>query len=181
MIKTAVKERPILFRGDMVRAILEGRKTQTRRPVKPQPIYSEAVRNCPYGKPGDRLWVRETWNTGRAAYALNSGIILEEPKPEPWMKVIYRATSHYGDDQPPWRPSIHMPRWASRITLEITDVRVERIIDITSADCVVEGYPPTERGEEPAKSRFAKSWNATYPGSWDRNDWVWAIEFRRIV
>lgn len=140
--ETTVRERPILFSGPMVRAILEGRKTQTRRVLKNpddgvsttiedgSPLYCDDggfwhPRPCPYGQPGDRLWVRE-------AHQLSP----DGP--------IYRATAReHGTYEPggagPWRPSIHMPRWASRITLEITDVRVERVQEITEDDAIAEG------------------------------------------
>lgn len=149
-------ERPILFSGPMVRAILDGRKTQTRRIVKPQPheecgpievghyhptvidrhgdeqpgaeifgAYSldgEWGAKCPHGQPGDRLWVREAFALAddyEVDRVLNPG------------GVFYRATHSPADDTSRWRPSIHMPRWASRLTLEVTDVRVERVQDIS--------------------------------------------------
>lgn len=151
-----MKERPILFSGEMVRAILDGRKTQTRRIVKPQfeeKPSDNLMWHCPYGKPGDRLWVRETFkeHQGRSDFA------------------YYRADSsaydftkkekHQFEDNEGisfWRPSIHMPRWASRITLEITNVRVERMQD---------GGDREFWGEE----------------KWKQNPWVWVIEFRRIL
>lgn len=140
-----MKERPILFSGEMVRAILEGRKTQTRRVIKPQP---DSARNsvfvksgfetkhgyeikCPYGQPGDRLWVRETW-----------GLWDTDPKDGPERaKIFYRATDENRRDlrYQRWRPSIHMPRWASRINLEITNIRIERVQDITEEDAKAEG------------------------------------------
>jgi hypothetical protein len=137
--------RPILFNGEMVRAILDGRKTQTRRPVKPQPYTTHPIhespvyRNktdtadcllnrdqCPFGEPGDRLWVRETWEPfceGRVLYRADG----EDQKNN------VNGTSHC------WRPSIHMPRWASRIMLEVTGVRVERIQSISGIDAQNEG------------------------------------------
>jgi hypothetical protein len=176
---TNVKERPILFSGEMVRAILDGRKTQTRRKMKPQPapLTSDAAtlgipategdwafsygngpsfrvsskRNgpdnwavdcpCPYGLPGDRLWVREAWQiTGRlgteyavwypaGGEAVGIDVGFEGPSPK-WDAMIH-------DDRV--RPSIHMPRWACRLTLEITDVRVERLHEISEADAIAEG------------------------------------------
>lgn len=140
---TSVRERPILFSGAMVRALLDARKTVTRRVVKithrtpglaaallppagiaPRPHVAAEL--CPYGQPGDRLWVREGWGY------------------EPWTeeserRVLYRASTVDGDRTMRWRPSIHMPRWASRITLEITEVRVERVQDISEEDAVAEG------------------------------------------
>ncbi len=160
-------DRPIIFKDEMVRAILEGRKTQTRRVMKPQPeagleftpfapfgvVNGKGDRLiCRHGKPGDRLWVRETW----------CPVDDTELDGERW--VDFRATPRYalshpaGWDNDPdnpealkWRPSIHMPRWASRITLEITDVRVERLQDISEEDAKAEGaqYFPNLPGMSP--------------------------------
>jgi hypothetical protein len=193
-----MEERPILMSGLMVRAILEGRKTQTRRVVKPQPEYiqpdgtikplaavSEAnqmiargrlAARCKYGTVGDRLWVRETWSyhephddcSGKV-YAADQVSISEEMRP-----------------QMRWRPSIFMPRWMSRITLEITDVRVERVQDISEADAQAEGMTERTRlpGVEPLYAMtFAKLWdsiNAKRGYGWDANPWVWVVEFKRI-
>lgn len=202
-----MKERPILFSSAMVRAILDGRKTQTRRGVKPQPhdgcgriwcaeynptvidrwgdeqpgkeifgAYSEdgewGVR-CPFGQPKDRLWVRETW-----AY--------HPDYPESTHRAIYRAEPGVEYDVPRWRPSIHMPRWASRITLEVTGVRVERLHDITPAECVCEGYvsdlsKPYWSEEIKALDWYRDLWGAINgPGSWEDNPLVWVIEFERV-
>ena len=140
-------ERPILFSAEMVRAILEGSKTQTRRVIKPVPTFNgggachdaDALQQdyvephwvfpeiCKYGAPGDLLWVRETW--GQYPIELN---------PEP-CDAWYKATSNGPPPPFKWRPSIHMPRWASRITLRITDVRVERLQDISEDDARAEG------------------------------------------
>ena len=207
-----MKERPILFSGPMVRAILEGRKTQTRRVMKPQPELSSnsiigefPVLNhhgaqfrrsgildcCPYGAPGDRLWVRETWG--------ESGYQRIEYKAHPADGKDFRCVSR-------WRPSIHMPRLASRITLEIEDVRVERLEEITAADAVAEGlscltkdgslykygiadwegkpdvkFPWQEWDKEP-RAAFAKLWdsiNAKRGYSWALNPWVWKITFKK--
>lgn len=194
-----MKERPILFNGDMVRAILDGRKTQTRRVVKPQPgsdnripwpgrknivanIRDERVLGfCPYGQPGDRLWVRETWAM--------SG----------YQRVEYRAAPADGSDfrcVDRWRPSIHMPRWACRITLEITGVRVERLQEISEKDAKAEGLHyhsdmygyrlygkysgigPTD--DVGALDAFRSLWESINgPSSWDATPWVWVIEFKR--
>ena len=179
--------RPILFSGPMVRALLEGRKTQTRRAVKPQPpsghvyvgrvlcsthradegkwtwavgqaaMLREAHRvSCPYGQPGDLLWVRETFGEFR----------------ENW--IGYRATC--GDPPPDsgsWKPSIFMPRWASRLTLRITDVRVQRLQDCSHADAAAEGV-----GDLIEYGVLWESING--PGSWDANPWVWALTFKVI-
>ena len=213
---TAIKERPIIMQADMVRAVLEGRKTQTRRVVKPQPqiglqdywlweggkpledagygaryIHSErhaVVRAmeqcCPYGRVGDRLWVREAWAHQRdATNCPDDG------------GVLYRATDPGWDDNATglrWRPSIHMPRWASRITLEITDVRVQRVQEITHADIQAEGALPAARdwrkvkhvwGKAADRACFVRLWDSIndHRGyGWDSNPWVWAVTFRRV-
>lgn len=191
-----MKERPILFSGPMVRAILDGTKTQTRRVVKPQfaadaiPVEMPAtdpaggwvvpghsgvwwcdaaanpddVRRCPYGQPGDRLWVREAWARTRVFGA---------------EMVVYREGDNRTDYGGPWKPSIHMPRWASRITLEITSVRVERLQDISEADAIAEGVYTDPAS--PAYDAYAQLWDEINgPGSWAANPWVWVLEFRRL-
>ncbi len=192
-----MKERPILFSAPMVRAILEGRKTQTRRVVKQylpspramagtKPVPDDLVlrssgfahRNtCPYGQPGDRLWVREAW----ARYNIDQDS----------HDMAYRATAP--DEWPiegRWRPSIHMPRWASRITLEIVSVRVERLNNITREDAAAEGicYPDSEPKPEWylnsnwPEQNFAGLWEAINgAGSWQENPWVWVVEFDRVL
>ncbi|KIP13439.1 hypothetical protein KY49_680 [Burkholderia sp. MSHR3999] len=230
-----MKERPILFSGPMVRAILDGRKTQTRRVVNPQPVYGDiagtfaswmfkkrhasgrwlypnardfVLAECPHGQPGDRLWVRETWQHCNHPLGPYDADCL----------VFYRA-DYLDDPHGPdgekspegkyrdWRPSIHMPRAASRITLEITDVRVERLQDISEVDAIDEGvltldegwarqqFPDyfatrdaTLPGEKPPRGpsprvRFSKLWNslnASRGHGWDTNPWVWAVQFRGI-
>lgn len=191
-----IKERPILFIAPMVRAILEGRKTQTRRIVKPQPSmecdcepegYSWVPMHkgrelshhqCPYGQPGDRLWVRETFS---------GPWCMGDTPPSKWgrsSRIWYWADGNpeEGDWTRP-RPSIHMPRWASRITLEITDVRVERLQDISDADALSEGIYPTSTGlyAGAAKAEFRKLWESINgPESWSANPWVWVIEFKKL-
>lgn len=203
-----MKERPILFSAPMVRAILEGRKTQTRRVVKPQPhsahypqhaeargagwvwmahddrpTYTFATGDfrCPYGQPGERLWVRETW-------AKADSSLIDE--------TFYRADGEvdgrqrafsYVKREPRWRPSIHMPRWASRIDLEVTGVRVERLQDISEADAIAEGVEPYRLPVHPVREAlrhvdgFSVLWESINgPGSWDANPWVWVVEFRRV-
>lgn len=210
-------EKPIIFSGAMVRALLDGRKTQTRRVLKPQPVklpdfnrgslsinvrrsvyqawnpHCPAVR-CPYGQPGDRLWVRETF-----AYVSPH----EYPAPFEECKIEYRADKPEAKraggwdcepDDPEairWRPSIHMPRWASRITLEVTGVRVERLQDISEADARAEGaYPPPAGTDDDGahydagtfRDGFRALWESINgAGSWTANPWVWVIEFRRII
>ena len=206
---TGTRERGILFSDRLVRAILEGRKTQTRRVVKGVgndnclPLGKRVKTHvldaperglCPYGISGDRLYVRECWKAKAHA--------------DGWI-VHYRAdgrivqTNVAVDCETPhdartwdtrWRPSIHMPKWASRIWLEITGVRVERVQDISDADAVAEGVEPTGGGRywvgadrEPyglAVNAFRSLWdqtNAHRDGcTWDDNPWVWVIEFRRV-
>lgn len=249
-----MKERPILFSAPMVRAILEGRKTQTRRVVRKQfgpdaepaevaatspegwqitghsglwwddagACIDDAIR-CPYGKPGDRLFVRETWGYRCTAW--------HGAKPSTHTHTIeYRADGAridferelYDDSGLPkqrkcqpgedyqeyyrdyltrywkaWRPSIHMPRWASRILLEVTSVRVERINDISAEDAIAEGIhhddtipfngpwyasPSDSQGcGEPAHA-YANLWESINGyGSWDANPWVWVVEFKRVA
>lgn len=206
---TTVQERPIIFSGDMVKAVLEGRKTQTRRVMKPQPsAVDDAGRwyrmpgggeslhsgyDCPYGLPGTRLWVRETW----------CGSVTTEVFPVAGQRrsiVAYRANCE-GDEEAPvvgdcWRSPIHMPRWASRITLEVVSVRAERLQDITEADAVAEGCAaewhknrstpdgPGELDGCSAVDDFAALWdsiNGRKPGrSWADNPFVWVVAFRRI-
>lgn len=187
-----MKERPILFNGPMVRAILEGRKTQTRRLFNAPPwdyeiddgqcwvedIYGDWHFWCPFGQPGDRLWVRETFSP---AYTFS------EEGSFRW--AHYRATLEKGIGYTPrWRPSIHMPRWASRITLEITGVRLERLQSISETDAVAESCRPGRMDElssssiyRNARENFFTLWDDIYgQGAWTVNPWVWAIEFKRI-
>lgn len=207
-----MKERPIIFNGAMVRAILEGRKSQTRRVVKFGKHPSGSTNNqppmnaCPYGQPGDRLWVRETWQ----------GPMIPEDCMEEFHEhgreqfqspgfCAYRASGDsaeffdLAEDETVcrWRPSIHMPRWASRITLEVTAVRVERLQEISEADARAEGsdclisdntteadrslldLPLYENGS-PYRNGFALLWESINgDGSWDANPWVWVVDFTR--
>jgi hypothetical protein len=179
-----VAEHPILFSGPMVRAILEGRKTQTRRVIRnPSRLVNlmmagEAGEWCPYGQTGDLLWVRETW-------APNEVLPIAD---RPSGAAIYRADERYSAT---WRPSIHMPRWASRLTLRLTDVRVQRLQEITGRDAVAEGIekvpaknvPPELAGAWSANETvfaFARLWdsiNAKRGYSWDSNPFCWALTF----
>lgn len=171
------KERPILFSGEMVRAILDGRKTQTRRVMKHQNGAHLAFQKCPHGNPGDCLWVRESFRLSVPAHEGQTGY------------PIYRA--NFKDDPilGIWKPSIHMPRWASRITLEITGVRVERVRDISEEDAKAEGWPrdqelfPTVNTSYKANLWFERLWdsiNAERGFGWDVNPWVWVLEFKRV-
>lgn len=215
-----MKEIPILFNGEMVRAILEGRKTQTRRPVTPLPpdgidelhgndLRSRApydcecnetgrtigygfqdedgrVYKCPFGCIGDRLWVRETF----AGYIQTSHeydewreATTEEVQEQYPMTVEYCATSQSHPDK--WRPSIHMPRWASRIMLEVTDIRVQRVQEISEEDAIAEGCPiespqPFVKGYGSASASgwFSELWNKVY-NTWEANPWVWVATFKK--
>jgi hypothetical protein len=188
-----MRERPILFSAPMVRAILDGTKTQTRRVVKPAPmmvtdhktavwegpadsllkLLDGAGRHCPYGQPGDRLWVREAF-----AFCLADKF---GPTPD---SVIYRADEGNADWPHGWKPSIHMPRCASRITLEVTAVRVERLNDISEKDAWAEGcegFDDDVTGGKSGYLEFAELWESINgPGSWDANPWVWVVEFRKL-
>lgn len=238
-----MKERPILFSGPMVRAILAGEKTQTRRVVKlpgvmPRTSFlitspaEEMLRfddgsfhylstaalsgpyPCPYGQPGDRLWVRETWahyqtvdharrsdgrsfsevSDGLAGYRADGFESIEEFRDHiRLMGGLAREAVEINGDR--WRPSIHMPRWACRLVLEINDVRVERLQSISEADAMAEG---AERDTEPCdhvrrscaevgclgpthRAGFADLWaSINGQASWDANPWVWVLSFRRI-
>lgn len=235
-----MKERPILFSGEMIRAILEGRKIQTRRVIKPQPPSIELVRDktgagysinppgiyskvgwwiagavgvvcdligvkndykwkCPYGKVGDRLWVRETW----ALYVPKTSIWEEgthklynrkfnmKIKPKFEHIINYRADSADTDNvYSLWKPSIFLPRWASRINLEVTGIRVERVQDISEADALFEGVEPKYHSdlemltESPYRSNFKHLWdsiNSKRGYGWTENPWVWVVEFRKVT
>lgn len=199
-----MRERPILFSAPMVRSILDGRKTQTRRAVKripwrtgANPDFSQARAfsnasefriaggeemttgfRCPYGQAGDRLWVREAFDP---IYGQNGSLI----------EVDYRATYEHGHRmgdhlgfKKKWRPSIHMPRAASRITLEVTGVCVERLQAISEGEARAEGvegdsHPGTFVGT--CRGNFARLWESINGvGTWDANPWVWVIEFKRV-
>ena len=258
-----MKERPILFSAPMVRAILAGTKTQTRRVCKPAQSHAlSAVVEVPdpqergqvydgsrfgdeegdvrfaspYGQPGDRLWVRETW-TDEHPLAIQEGRYSQPGRagipgpPAVKYRTIYRAdgeplqiwrnadqlhpyftlsgpASRIDAEYPTissnytkrgtgvhWAPSIHMPRWASRITLEITSVRVEQLQDISEADCIAEGCtknhnsyywggPHAVSGLKQmatAKAAYRDLWESINgSGSWDANAWVWVVEFKRV-
>ncbi|KLR58082.1 hypothetical protein [Diaphorobacter sp. J5-51] len=199
-----MRERPILFSSPMVRALLAGNKTQTRRAVQmthrtpglaaclAPPVGAlrprVAAELCPYGQPGDQLWVRE-------AFARIDG------QSRPWIETDYKATYKHGDRlgdslgiRKKWTPSIHMPRHASRITLEITGVRVERLQDISEADAIAEGVRQMRDGSGcwvgsdgpgslvtpwlTARDAYADLWDQINgQGAWAANPWVWVVEF----
>lgn len=224
-------ERPILFSAPMVRALLAGTKTQTRRAVRVQPppgtfqvstwhhpdprphffawqelphetamIADDFAHPCPYGQPGDRLWVREAWGVADKW--------LHDCETNPPRCIAYRADLAARNFDPvydvdtrgwtfaphmKWRPSIHMHRWASRITLEVADVRVERLQDISKADARAEGIAYSERfvgycigqaehfnSHDPRQSYFSL-WEAINgPGSVEANPWVWVVAFKVV-
>jgi hypothetical protein len=207
-----MRERPIPFSAPMVRALLAGTKTQTRRVVKPQPrrvdggvpfgdapawAHAEpgsAVMRCPYGRPGDRLWVREAWRTYASLdhlpprhIAAGAQVWYEADTGLPGLRGLVR--------QGKLRPGMFMPRWASRITLEVTGVRVERLQDISEADAIAEGQ---RDGGDNSHARwgfdgvpgtfcdcpvtaYAALWESINgPGSWDANPYCWVVCFRRI-
>ena len=240
----ATKERPILFSGSMVCAILEGRKTQTRRIIKnpinemhtaghPVKLFADwalsgliefdsgsgvvsfdvqcavddsrvCKTKCPYGVPGDRLWVRETflpdpprngeWEDYGGDFKL-SDIPAEYRNPK---DVLYKADPKWTNDSTwKFKPSIHMPRWASRLALEIVSVRVERLQEISTADAIAEGItklpdtgplggtvaygiPGEVSAQHPVRAYWLLWESINGPGSWDANPFVWVVEFKKV-
>ncbi|MDR3004836.1 MAG: ASCH domain-containing protein [Acidovorax sp.] len=174
-----MKETGLMFKAPLVRAILAGQKTQTRRVVKSrQGLYPacdnwsiDSIRRNygdPYGQPGDRIYVRETW-------APNT---VEPVSDRPAADFLYAATDAEKYSVCCWRPSIHMPKAAARIWLEVTGVRVERLQQITDADALSEGVDRTNTSIPGyARERFRALWEST-GGDWGANPWIWAIEFR---
>lgn len=232
-----MKERPVIFNAEMVRAVLDGRKTQTRRPfpIQPHGEYGEHYNGkmegpemyepqmfdkygdaypgkpifgcytedgeqgfkCPHGQPGDRLWVRETCKAEElesgldgVRYAADDAFVsIEDTKEaaENWLVLSTYRKNKYQHGQSNTVPSIHMPRWASRILLEITNIRVERVQDISEADAAAEGCNNSQSEaaknvgwyEKPRRA-FRRVWEQVYGDSWNRNDWVWVIEFKVV-
>ncbi|EPG3317668.1 hypothetical protein L4Q78_005940 [Pseudomonas aeruginosa] len=198
------RERPILFNDQMVRAILEGRKTVTRRVVKPQPDFLGSMVDpntpfktlnaglharitCPYGEPGDRLWVREAWAADAQVDAIApSDLSQGEPIWYP-ADLSVRQTGCSMISKGRVRPSIHMPRWACRILLEITAVRVERLQDISNDQAIAEGIDTHPMGFYgngciTAGGAFLELWESINgDGRWADNPWVWVIEFKRVA
>nr|WP_255319050.1 morphogenetic protein [Enterobacter sp. DSM 30060] len=214
----------MIFNSEMVRAILDGRKTQTRRIMKIQPEHSglglrlvtdskngsddgkyfwsssdacglkarSKSFTCPFGVVGDRIWVRETFQGPLFDYEQMESYLEDSSKFEKPEFCQYAADGkpapeYYDADdnlRHGWRPSIHMPRWASRILLEITDVRVERLASVSDEDAGKEGYPadPSPFGGPMDKWLwFRQLWDGIYPEqSFKHNPWVWVIEFKRV-
>jgi len=207
-----MKHIPILFSTPMVQAILEGRKTQTRRVVKPQPEtvnietpipmteYLDKLKgmekkglktvisgtgghtfpNCPYGQPGDVLWVRETWQLF-SPYGPEDYYFGYKASPG---EIGIEASEKYDYAFPDiWKPSIHMPKEACRLLLRVKSVRVERLQEITRGDAMDEGCPFANMADGPnPKDWFNNLWQSINgPESWDANPWVWVVEFKRIT
>lgn len=224
MMHSNSKERGMIFNGPMVKAILSGQKTQTRRIMKVQPVlngsfyevygagWSKGVKsvpvvhghslsnNCPFGIVGDRIWVRETWQGPLVDFEHSDDLLRNPEKYEKPENCVYAADGvpapefYDADDNLRccWRPSIHMPRWASRILLEITNVRVERLNDISEQDAIAEGierynddgivyYGPYGKGDCRPERAFSDLWKSIYGDeNWEKNPWVWVIEFKRV-
>ncbi|HAK9340445.1 MULTISPECIES: hypothetical protein [Escherichia] len=190
-MKGEVKERGMIFNDEMVRAILGGNKTQTRRIVE-EKFYGRAVaaellaKHCPYGKPGDRIWVRETYRVHGKATDVAT-LVYRASVRNSWTEQTHRVPVEVCNKpvSEKWTPSIHMPRWASRILLEITDVRVERLHDMSEADAKAEGATPATYKITPSEAvyrvGFGDIWRSIYgQDNWLSNPWVWVIEFKRI-
>ena len=186
-----MKERGMIFNDEMVRAILGGNKTQTRRIVE-EKFYGRAVaaellaKHCPYGQPGDRIWVRETYRVHGKATDVAT-LVYRASVRNSWTEQTHRVPVEVCNKpvSEKWTPSIHMPRWASRILLEITDVRVERLHDMSEADAKAEGATPATYKITPSEAvyrvGFGDIWRSIYgQDNWLSNPWVWVIEFKRI-
>jgi hypothetical protein len=196
-VRTA-SARPILFSLGMVQAILDDQRTQTRRVIRPEPlgVPASGIR-CgwlddgvqwgfrgedrewvsPYGSAGDSLWVRETWQQTRQRKSDGERFCLRHPGEG--LGDLHYAADGEPDEPPRWRPSIHMPRWASRITLTVTEVRAERLHAITVEDCRAEGILLDRKH---ARGLFQSLWeciNARRGYGWTVNPWVWVVTFRR--
>jgi hypothetical protein len=203
-----MKERPILFSGAMVRALLDGTKTQTRRAVANvdpdgtvwksrsrmygvRPHTSappDILEWCPYGQPGDQLWVREAFMHEPADYCWEASVSV------PCRPAVTTYRADFPNSQPGegWKPSIHMPRALSRITLGITSVRVERLQDISEADALAEGIVRQADGgygladtthyhfTDPRQSYLSLWESINGAGSVEENPWVWGVELRRL-
>ncbi|MCW9408936.1 hypothetical protein N5I62_04035 [Klebsiella quasipneumoniae] len=215
-----MKERGMIFNGEMVRAILDGRKTQTRRIMKVQPVlngnfyevfgaaWSKGMKSipalpghslstrCPFGAVGDRIWVREAFRVHSRATDVAT-LVYKASERNSWTEQTHRvpvAVCNKPATPEKWTPSLHMPRWASRILLEITDVRVERLNAISEEDARAEGIidggclncgEPEPCGcanpDPDATDAFAYLWQSIYgQENWNANPWVWVISFKRV-
>ena len=195
-----IKERGILFSGPMVRALLDGAKTQTRRALRPQPegkFDPGAARNR-FGLPGDRLWVRETyfafgnWETRPKAGKAGDEWYFVDRTCASGQRYRYALDEPDGADAPPgrvagdlprWhrRPALFMPRAASRILLEIVGVRIERLREISPEDALAEGIAPVSAGDDPVQAYRGVWERINGAGSWDADPWIWAVEFRVLA
>lgn len=207
-----MQARPILMSAPMVKALLAGTKTQTRRVVKPQPecgfiVGGPGSPTCPSGAPGDLLYVKEAWRTARSLDDLDAGEIaakcLDAGYKSPWTPTKFESdgymcstwngfgNAHERAQPGRYRHARFMPRWASRITLRITDVRVQRLQGISEADAIAEGLPAGDRWTTDASrdlvhphfsiSCYSQLWeDINGEGSWAANPWVWAITFETI-
>ena len=202
-----MKERGMIFNGEMVRALLDGRKTQTRRIIKdctvgrdqiskfiqiekkfigcyPEDV-PELIRECcPYGIPGDRIWVREAFRVHSRATDVAT-LVYKASERNSWTEQTHRvpvAVCNTPATPEKWTPSLHMPRWASRILLEITNVRVERLKSISDGDAIREGCSTADMmSGDCVADVFARLWASIYGSdSWNANPWVWVIEFKRV-
>ncbi|MBI9689197.1 hypothetical protein JFK09_01855 [Escherichia coli] len=197
-----MKERGMIFNAEMVRAILDGRKTQTRRPVK-FPVHDKNLGcelagnelagelsarnylNSAFGKPGDRIWVREAFRVHSRATDVAT-LVYKASERNSWTEQTHRvpvAVCNKPATPEKWTPSLHMPRWASRILLEITGVRVERLQSITLGDickevgCGLYDFRPATYGFQV----WEELWKSIYGAeSWNANPWVWVIEFKSV-
>ncbi|HEN5203160.1 TPA: hypothetical protein U6J02_002344 [Klebsiella pneumoniae] len=207
-----MKERGMIFNGEMVRALLDGRKTQTRRIVKGTDgavkfckewdINGEEVFvvlgekdhtgmnpvlgaiSCPFGAVGDRIWVREAFRVHSRATDVAT-LVYKASERNSWTEQTHRvpvAVCNKPVTPEKWTPSLHMPRWASRILLEITDVRVERLKSISDGDAIREGCSTADmKSGDCVADVFARLWASIYGAeSWNANPWVWVIEFKRV-
>lgn len=182
--------KPILFNTDMVRAILDGRKTETRRPMKPQPLFytgrkyimpddapkkwhdsDDIFADCAPCQPGDILYVRETWSAEPEYYYLHKADC-----PIIWDDEEGGEKARIEASEIKWRPSIHMPKEAARLFLRVVEVRVERVLDISEEGARAEGFSPN--GPFTSKAIFVDAWQGIYQNSSD-NPWVWVIKFER--
>ncbi|HDO6740703.1 hypothetical protein VBQ38_00605 [Klebsiella pneumoniae] len=199
-----MKERGMIFNGEMVRAILDGRKTQTRRPIKWKQTrfteigeredgskwpWSEDAEHacdfwhpCPFGAVGDRIWVREAFRVHSRATDVAT-LVYKASERNSWTEQTRRvpvAVCNKPATPEKWTPSLHMPRWASRILLEITGVRVERLRSMSQDDARAEGVIAAS-GPMEAGLAFRELWDSIYgEESWKANPWVWVIEFKRV-